>query len=95
MDQYTSENIKVNAPKKFFKSFASVLVFLHLLELSHSMLFYVIKFYSLMFNTHVNFIGCISLLEVLVDDVLVDVADGDHVGHPGVRDPVDHGAVPA
>ena len=46
-------------------------------------------------NTYINSVCCVSLLEVLVDDVLVDVADGDHVGHPGVRGPVDHGAVPA
>ena len=65
-------------------------VFLHLLELSHSMLFYVIKFYSLMFNTHVNFIGCISLLEVLVDDMLVNVTDGDHVRDPDISVTIDH-----
>ena len=45
--------------------------------------------------TYINSVCCVSLLEVLVDDVLVYVADGDHVGHPGVRGPVDHGAVPA
>ena len=45
--------------------------------------------------TYINSVCCVSLLEVLVDDVLVYVADGDHVGHPRVRGPVDHGAVPA
>ena len=45
--------------------------------------------------TYINSVCCVSLLEVLVDDVLVYVADGDHVGHPRVRGPVDHGAVSA
>ena len=38
--------------------------------------------------THVNFVGGVSDLEVPVDDVLVDVTDGDHVRHaaaPGPR----------
>ena len=39
------------------------------------------------FYTHVNFVCGISDLEVPVDDVLVDVADGDHVRHAAVPGP--------